>query len=154
MHITATYLQQQKARVGLIEPCFDNLPDLMKHMRVPLSPLAEHLFAQPENIYANLAASTQNLDAIFLVDPNNPTGFSLFSQGPYAFKEVVRFCVDHNKLLILDLCFAAFMITVGQPRCDIYEILEDSRVRYIAMEDTGKIWPFSKQSAPETVSLI
>jgi aspartate/methionine/tyrosine aminotransferase len=141
MHITATYLQKQKARVGLIEPCFDNLPDLMKHMRVPLSPLAERLFAQPENVYANLTASTQNLDAIFLVDPNNPTGFSLFSQGPDAFKEVVRFCVDHNKLLILDLCFAAFMITAGQPRCDIYEILEDSGVRYIAMEDTGKTWP-------------
>lgn len=34
MHITATYLQKQKARVGLIEPCFDNLPDLMKHMLV------------------------------------------------------------------------------------------------------------------------
>ncbi|WP_338439235.1 aminotransferase class I/II-fold pyridoxal phosphate-dependent enzyme [uncultured Aquabacterium sp.] len=141
MHITATYLQKTKARVGLIEPCFDNLPDLMKHMQVSLSPLPEHLFKAAEGVYANLAVWTKDLDAIFMVDPNNPTGFSLFNPGPEAFKEVVRFCVDHDKLLILDLCFAAFLMTSGQPRCDIYEILENSGVRYIAMEDTGKTWP-------------
>lgn len=141
MHITATYLQKMKIRVGLIEPCFDNLPDLMKHMQVPLSPLPEQLFAQTDRIYANLAAHAKDMDAIFLVDPNNPTGFSLFNPGPQAFEEVVRYCVDHDKLLILDLCFAAFMLTSGQARCDIYEILENAGVRYIAMEDTGKTWP-------------
>ncbi|MBA3486423.1 MAG: aminotransferase class I/II-fold pyridoxal phosphate-dependent enzyme [Lysobacter sp.] len=154
MHITATYLQKKKARVGLIEPCFDNLPDLMKHMSIPLAPLAEHLLAETESIYANLAANTQDLDAIFLVDPNNPTGFSLLSKGPGAFKEVVRFCVDHEKLLILDLCFAAFMITPGQSRCDIYEILEDSGVRYIAMEDTGKIWPLQDAKCATLMSSL
>lgn len=154
MHITATYLQKKKARVGLIEPCFDNLSDLMKHMSVPLAPLAEDLLSETESIYANLAVKTQDMDTIFLVDPNNPTGFSLFSKGPDAFREVVRFCVDHDKLLILDLCFAAFMNTTGQTRCDIYEILEKSGVRYIAMEDTGKVWPLQDAKCATLMSSI
>jgi aspartate/methionine/tyrosine aminotransferase len=141
MHITATYLQKQRMKVGLIEPCFDNLHDLMKHMQVPMSPLGEALFADPSAIYRNLQEHARDLDAIVLVDPNNPTGFSLFSPRPDAFLEIVRFCVDHNKLLILDLCFAAFFLASGQSRCDVYSILEESGVRYVAMEDTGKTWP-------------
>ena len=141
MHITATYLQQKSLRVGLIEPCFDNLHDLMKHMRVPMVPLGEELFATPQGIYGNLVARAQSIDAVFLVDPNNPTGTSLLQPTDHAFREVVRFCVEHDKLLILDLCFAAFILASGQIRPDVYAILEDSGVRYIAMEDTGKTWP-------------
>jgi aspartate/methionine/tyrosine aminotransferase len=141
MHITATYLQQKKMRVGLIEPCFDNLHDLMKHMQVPLVPLKEDLLADPSQVYANLALRSDELDAVFLVDPNNPTGFSVCIDGARPLHEVVRFCVDHDKLLIIDLCFAAFIKACGSARCDIYEILEESGVRYVAMEDTGKTWP-------------
>lgn len=141
MHITATYLQKKRMKAGLIEPCFDNLHDLMKHMEIPMSPIGEALLRDPGAIYRNLQVHARDLDALVLVDPNNPTGFSLFSSGADAFREVVRFCVDHDKLLILDLCFAAFILASGQPRCDVYDILEDSGVRYIAMEDTGKTWP-------------
>lgn len=141
MHITATYLRKHNLRVGLIEPCFDNLHDLMKHMQVPMSPLDEAVFQDESAIYDNLCQQGADVDAIVLVDPNNPTGFSLFANGSGAFREVVRYCRDHDKLLVLDLCFAAFMLASGQPRCDVYEILEASGVRYIAMEDTGKTWP-------------
>jgi aspartate/methionine/tyrosine aminotransferase len=141
MHITATYLQKRRMRVGLIEPCFDNLHDLMMHMQIPMAPLRESVFREPSAIYRNLERCAGDLDALVLVDPNNPTGFSLCSPRADAFREVVRFCVDHDKLLILDLCFAAFILAAGQPRCDVYDILEDSGVRYIAMEDTGKTWP-------------
>lgn len=141
MHITATYLRKHNLTVGLIEPCFDNLHDLMKHMQVPMSPLDESLFQDSDAVYGNLVEHAADLDAIVLVDPNNPTGFSLFAEGNQAFLEVVRFCREHDKLLVLDLCFAAFMITSGGERCDVYDILESSGVRYIAMEDTGKTWP-------------
>ena len=36
--------------VGLIEPCFDNLHDLLKHMEVPLSPLDEAIFHSPTDV--------------------------------------------------------------------------------------------------------
>lgn len=141
MHITATYLMQHRMRVGLIEPCFDNLHDLMKHMRVPMSPLDEEIFYDTSSIYENLVKKAVVLDAIVLVDPNNPTGFSLFADGPEAFMEVVRFCQDFNKLLILDFSFSAFILAAGGKRYDVYNILENSDVSYIAMEDTGKTWP-------------
>jgi len=141
MHITATYLQKKELRVGLIEPCFDNLHDLMRHMQVPLVPLGEELFADPGQVYSNLAEQANRIDAVFLVDPNNPSGFSLIAPSDQAFREVVRFCVDHKKILILDFCFAAFILASRQSRPDVYAILEDSGVSYIAMEDTGKTWP-------------
>ena len=141
MHITATYLQKKRLKLGLIEPCFDNLHDLMKHMELPISPLPESLLGDPSAVYRNLQEHAGQLDAIVLVDPNNPTGFSLLSPDTDAFREVVRFCVDYDKMLILDLCFAAFILASGHQRPDVYAILEDSGVSYIAMEDTGKTWP-------------
>ncbi|SAI73095.1 threonine-phosphate decarboxylase [Bordetella ansorpii] len=141
MHITATYLQQQGMRVGLIEPCFDNLHDLMRHMQIPMVPLGEELFADSGAIYQGLQQKADQFDAVFLVDPNNPTGTSLVAPSDTPFREVVRFCVDHDKLLVLDFCFAAFILASGHKRPDVYAILEDSGVRYIAMEDTGKTWP-------------
>ncbi len=141
MHITATYLMQKASRVGLIEPCFDNLHDLMKHMQVPMSPLDESLFHDPNGIYDNMMQSALDLDAIFIVDPNNPTGFSLAADGRERFVELVRFCKDYDKLLIIDLCFSSFILASGGQRFDLYEVLENSGVSYIAMEDTGKTWP-------------
>jgi aspartate/methionine/tyrosine aminotransferase len=141
MHITATWLCKRNLRVGLIEPCFDNLHDLLKHMQVPLTPLDESLFRDSDGLYQRLTEAAREVDALVIVDPNNPTGFSLFANGTEAFCELVRYCRDHDKLLVLDLCFAAFMLAAGLPRPDLYAILEESGVRYIAMEDTGKTWP-------------
>ncbi|WP_439877814.1 pyridoxal phosphate-dependent aminotransferase [Pseudomonas prosekii] len=141
MHITATYLRKRDMSVGLIEPCFDNLHDLLKHMEVPLSPLDESLFQSPRDVYANLQTAAAKVDAIFLVDPNNPTGSSMFANGAQTFMEVARYCRDHGKLLILDFCFAAFIKTAGGNRIDAYAILDEIGTQYIIMEDTGKTWP-------------
>lgn len=141
MQITATYLMKNQMRVGLIEPCFDNLHDLLKHMQVPMQALDESLFSDPARVFDNLMKHALPLDAIVLVDPNNPTGFSLFANGTKSFMELVRFCCDYNKILILDFSFASFIMASGGKRPDVYEILENSGVRYIAMEDVGKTWP-------------
>jgi len=139
--ITGMYLKRLGGRVSLIEPCFDNLRDLLVNLDVELVPLPEHVLASPATVYDQLARQPRT-EALFLVDPNNPTGHSLLADGREAFEEVVRFCVEHDRLLVLDLCFAAFALNVkGQAPVDIYEILEASGVRYIAMEDTGKTWP-------------
>lgn len=141
MNITATYLMKKKMRVGLIEPCFDNLHDIMHHASVPMVPLDESILYEESEIYNNLMKGFLTVDSIFIVDPNNPTGASLFSDGSKRFLELVRFCSDYNKLLIIDTCFSAFILASGMKRIDIYEILENSGVSYIVMEDTGKTWP-------------
>jgi aspartate/methionine/tyrosine aminotransferase len=137
----AMYLAQKKMTVSLIEPCFDNLHDILKNMGVKMSPLSETLLLEPADIYQRLVKQVKT-DAIFLVDPNNPTGTTLLKHGRKGFEEVVRYCKDHQKLLILDLCFASFAeMDPDLGRFDLYELLEDSKVSYIAIEDTGKTWP-------------
>src|SRR5262249_16315461 len=106
-----------------------------------LVPLHESLFSDPAMIYRNLQDHARELDAIVLVDPNNPTGFSLFSPRDDGFREVVRFCADHGKLLILDLCFAAFIRASCRPHHSLDGVVEAFGARYIAMEDPGKPWP-------------
>ena len=143
VHITAIgyYLSQFKKSVCLIEPCFDNLPDLLKRHHIPLHSISECMLTG--DIYENLTHKVHS-DALFLVDPNNPTGFSLFpgERGERHFLEVLRFCRERKKLLILDLSFAPFAFANASfQREDIYHLLEDAGVSYITLEDTGKAWP-------------
>ena len=127
--------------VSLIEPCFDNLHDLLRNLGVPLRPLREEALADVDDIYENLCREVTS-DALFLVDPNNPTGFTLLTEGRPAFEEVVRFCVDRGKLLIIDRCFASFaLMDAAAKPFDVYELLESSGVSYLVVEDTGKTWP-------------
>jgi aspartate/methionine/tyrosine aminotransferase len=139
--VPAVFLARKGLTVSLIEPCFDNLHDVLKNMGVRLSPFPEWLLAEPADIYRLLEQNVRT-DAVFLVDPNNPTGTSLLKFGRKGFEEVVRFCKDHGKILILDLCFASFAeMDPKLGRFDLYDLLEGSKVSYIAIEDTGKTWP-------------
>jgi len=138
--IAAMYCAQRKMSVGLVEPCFDNLVDLLKHMGTPLVPLPEEFLWNRSMIVERLAQV--DADVLYLVDPNNPTGFSLLKDGRRGFEELVRYCVDHHKLLIIDFCFASFALCDPRhDRFDVYELLESSGVSYMAIEDTGKTWP-------------
>jgi aspartate/methionine/tyrosine aminotransferase len=141
MVIVGMYLKRRKASVSLIEPCFDNLADLLKELEVGLAPLPENVLADPTSIYENLVRTVQT-DAVCIVDPNNPTGFTMLAHGAASFNELIRYCVDYKKTLIMDFCFASFALCdpdVG--RIPIYEILEASGVSYIVIEDSGKTWP-------------
>jgi aspartate/methionine/tyrosine aminotransferase len=139
--VAGMYLKKRDMSVALVEPCFDNLVDLLRNMQVPISPLPEQALHETDKIYDRLAQNV-TADAIYLVDPNNPTGFTLLAQRLEGFREVVRYCVDHNKVLVMDFCFASFALcddSIG--RVDIYQLLEESGVTYMVMEDTGKTWP-------------
>ncbi|MBM7168633.1 aminotransferase class I/II-fold pyridoxal phosphate-dependent enzyme [Streptomyces sp. G44] len=139
--VAGMYLRRNDITVTLVEPCFDNLPDVLRNVGVHPVPVPEDALHDADRIYDRLAESVTT-DALFLVDPNNPTGFSLLSHGRKGFEEVVRYCVDHDKLFVVDLCFAAFALADPRfGRFDLYELLDTSGVRYIALEDTGKTWP-------------
>ncbi|MER6770470.1 aminotransferase class I/II-fold pyridoxal phosphate-dependent enzyme [Streptomyces bacillaris] len=139
--VAGMYLKQRGKSVALVEPCFDNLVDLLRNMQVPIAPLAESALHDKDTLYDRLVEQV-DADAIYLVDPNNPTGFTLLAEGLEGFREVVRYCVEHSKVLVMDFCFASFALCdEGVGRVDIYELLEESGVTYLAMEDTGKTWP-------------
>lgn len=139
--IVGMFLRKRRLSITLIEPCFDNLHDVLYNTGVPIVPIDEHCLDDVTTIYSNLEHHVHT-DALFLVDPNNPTGFSLLQHGRDGFEEVVRFCSDHDKILILDFCFAAFALAdPAVERFDVYSLLEASGITYIAIEDTGKTWP-------------
>lgn len=133
IELAANYLRMNKLSVSLIEPIFDNLADCIRRHQVPLQPLKEEL------LYEHDTSNWRNIiqtDAIFLVLPNNPTGYLL---SPAFFTQIINFCLQENKLLILDFSFRFFI--PERQMWDQYQALEQSGVRYIAIEDTGKTWP-------------
>lgn len=147
MAIIANYLMKKKMSVALVEPCFDNIHDILKHMHVPMESLKEEWLHDPETIYENLKNNIKS-EALFIVDPNNPTGFTLTGtteseeKTKKGFLEVFRYAKDHNKLLIFDFCFASFLLPGTELGIfEIYKSLEESGASYITIEDTGKIWP-------------
>lgn len=147
MVMVANYLMKKKMRVALMEPTFDNLHDILEHMQVPLDVLQEQWLHDPETLYETLKNNV-TADAVFIVDPNNPTGFTLTGTATdvnatkRGFLELFRYAKDHDKVLIFDFCFASFLLPGTEWGIfEIYDELEKSGVRYIAIEDTGKTWP-------------
>jgi aspartate/methionine/tyrosine aminotransferase len=142
--IAGNYLKKHGMSVSLIHPCFDNLHDIFQHLDVAMQPLEEEWLHNNDSIYQTLCDRITT-DALLIVDPNNPTGFTLSGSGKDAtrgFEEVVRFAKDHNKLLILDLSFASFLLPDPDLVIfELYELLHTAKVSYIAIEDTGKTWP-------------
>ena len=144
--VVATYLRRRNMSVSLLTPCFDNLVDLLKHMEVKLDSFPEESLHDVDSLYERMSAVST--DAVYLVDPNNPTGFTLLKDGKDGFGELIRFCADTGKLLIMDFCFASFVLCAdGLDRIDIYRMLEESGVSYLAIEDTGKTWPVQDAKA-------
>ena len=139
--IISTFLKNKNISTSLLHPCFDNLYDLLKYTQVDVSSLEENWLHDSDKVYENLKYNIKG-DSIFLVEPNNPTGFSLSVHGDKGWDELIRYAKDYNKLLIFDFCFSAFMHgEKGPDLFDRYEMLDRAGVSYIAIEDTGKTWP-------------
>lgn len=141
MTVVATHLRLRRARVSLIEPCFDNLYEILAQNELRIDPVPESVLFRADDVYAALARQDIG-DALILVDPNNPTGETTFTDGGHRFEQIVRFCADTGRTLVLDFSFTSFLHRGGRPgRPDVYEILDRSGVTYLTIEDTGKTWP-------------
>jgi len=142
--IVANLVRQRGWSVSLIHPCFDNLHQILRSSGVVTVPLAETSLHNADTLYERLVSTVQTT-CLFIVDPNNPTGHTVMPgrrSGRNAFSELLRYAVDYRKVLIFDFCFAPFLI--GDERYqvrDVYAELEDAGVTYVAIEDTGKVWP-------------
>lgn len=145
----ATWLAEKQLKTALIEPTFDNLFLILKRRGVELSSLSEEslhnlpdtaLDFSPLSQGSNAAYKTaykelfKEVDAIFLVNPNNPTGKVLTKEQ---FSSIVETCAETCKVLILDNTFRFFVPQLY----DTYKILLDSGVTFLSIEDTGKVWP-------------
>jgi aspartate/methionine/tyrosine aminotransferase len=129
MEVVANFLRLKKLNTYLIEPTFDNIPDILKRHKIDLFPLSEKQF---KNISA---LKNTKIDTIFLTLPNNPTGQILNEEE---FNALAKFCSDNSIILIIDACFRLFD---ERMLYDWYAVFSQYKMNFIIIEDTGKIWP-------------
>lgn len=140
--LVGAVLKALEKNAVLVEPTFDNLALLVKRRGVSLSAVGDkELFAAAEaNEIEVDFPEFKHIGALFLVNPNNPTGIVLSEEG---FKNIVYFCKKHNVILVVDNCFRIYRRNLF----DDYQILIESGVSFIGFEDTGKVWPTQDMKA-------
>ncbi len=142
IELIANYLRLQQQSVTLIEPCFDNLKDILRRHQVPLTPFPDAtLLGDSDALEARLAEI--DTDVLFLVSPNNPTGTTISAE---AFTQIIDFCSRRGVTLILDSCFRFYL--PDDAVHDQYKMLIDSDIDWMVIEDTGKTWPTLEIKAP------
>lgn len=135
IEIIGNILRRRGTHVGLIQPCFDNLADILRRHDLPLSPVDEWCFGDVSSV----EEIPKTVDAVMLVAPNNPTGFSISSEN---FEALVRACSQRGTILILDSSFRFY--DASYCSWDQYTILRRYKVPFFTIEDTGKTWPTSE----------
>ena len=129
--IAAQYCRLRGLRVCLIEPCFDNIVHLLRTEGVALTPVPEQRLNE-----IHLWASELTPDvAVWIVQPNNPTGFCMEEQ---AFRRLILTVAQRQATLIIDLSFRFYADMLRQ--WDQYQSLRESNAAFLCFEDTGKTW--------------
>lgn len=123
-----------KRRVGMVTPTFDNIVALLQRRGLELFPLEEEeVFTQAREL------NGANVDALFLVCPNNPTGRELSRDQ---LDSIAAQCEYARIPLILDVSFRFFS---SMNEWDLYATLRSRpSLDWITIEDTGKVWGISE----------
>ncbi len=129
MDIVARTLAGRTRRVALVHPTFDNIPDLLRARGLDLVPLSE------EELATGHVDLPDDVGAVFVTTPNNPTGWVLEET---ALRSLAEQCAATGRVLAIDSCFRG-----QEPRAqyDMYAVLDASGAEWVVIEDTGKLWP-------------
>ncbi|GAA5198350.1 aminotransferase class I/II-fold pyridoxal phosphate-dependent enzyme [Rugosimonospora acidiphila] len=131
IEVVANHFRLEGITVGLLHPTFDNIPDILKRHGVPLIPVSEDVFTDPGSLDC-----WDEIDALFLVVPNNPTGLDPRVEDV---ERIALECRDRGKVLVVDFSFRLFSDHLATR--DLYAFFEDNGVDHIGIEDVGKVWP-------------
>ncbi|WSQ12383.1 aminotransferase class I/II-fold pyridoxal phosphate-dependent enzyme [Streptomyces sp. NBC_01231] len=128
--VIANYLRQEHCRVHLLDPCFDNIRDLLSTAGIELLPISE----SSVNGLRDRPPVTLPGDVLWLTSPSNPTGWVLAEDE---YRRTAEYCAANDALLVVDHCFRFFSPTTRS--FDQYRLLESIEgLDYIVLEDTGK----------------
>jgi DNA-binding transcriptional MocR family regulator len=129
--IVSNALRGNFDEIFLVEPTFDNIADIFKRNGFNVQPIrlseAKSYF---QSITDTIKGNGLTRACIFLVMPNNPTGHGLSEQE---FTSLCKLCAERSITVLFDFCFRVFD---PSNLYDQYEILLQSGVRFIALEDT------------------
>jgi aspartate/methionine/tyrosine aminotransferase len=129
--MVGAYLFRNQIKVGLIHPTFDNLAQIMNRWKLAPIAIDESAFFSQN---PQTAFDPNQIDALFLVNPNNPTGQFL---TPQQAELLIAWCKDNRKTLIIDQTFRFF----DPHPFDLSALLLESGISFILIEDTGKTFP-------------
>jgi aspartate/methionine/tyrosine aminotransferase len=132
LDVAATWLRKRGHTVGLIEPVFDNLHLIVRRREVSCVAVSERALTDLDELQRII--TRHRLDAVLIVNPNNPTGFQL---SELQFTALVRTLAQRGVALIVDRTFRFY----SELAFDDYRILIDSGIDFVTIEDTGKTWP-------------
>jgi len=141
LDIVANYLRLKRMSLTLIEPCYVGLADTFRRHEIDVKPFPDELL-RAEDIDQRLGELPTG-SAICLVSPNNPTGRTLTAEN---MSKLLSLCSRKRILLIIDAAFRAYL-----PMSDIYDqyqLLIESDVAFVVIEDTGKTWPTMELKGP------
>ncbi|MGH3770113.1 MAG: aminotransferase class I/II-fold pyridoxal phosphate-dependent enzyme [Pseudonocardiaceae bacterium] len=130
LKIIAQTCRRQGLRVLLIEPVFDNIRHFLEFEEVTVSAVSECSLRALERLVWPSGKA-----ALWLVLPNNPTGFCL---SEAEFRAVVAQCRGRNCALIVDASFRPH--SEAMLGWDMYDVLQTGGVEHMVVEDTGKTW--------------
>jgi aspartate/methionine/tyrosine aminotransferase len=130
--LVAKFLRQTCNITHLLMPTFDNLAALLRLNQVQTLALPESALVD-----ANWPSNIRRGDALFLVLPNNPTGFSIEQSQLVG---LLNRASEEGLILVLDMSFRLF-----QPHLCFDIVCHAERVgaTTIVIDDTGKILPLN-----------
>lgn len=132
--VIGTILAAKKLRTALIEPVFDNLSLLLRRRGVVLEAIGDAV-TEEDGMRGEFERSSSGTGgAVVIVQPGNPTGRSLTARS---LRQLSEYCAAQRKLLVMDNSFRFY----NREPYDDYAILLESGVSFLAVEDTGKVWP-------------
>lgn len=129
--IAAQTCRKHNLKVLLIEPCFDNIRHILTTEQVSIISIRESQIADL-NYLRNILDETT---ALWIVQPNNPTGFCLNEK---VFKEIIEIITEKKATLIVDFCFRFYSTTLKD--WNQYQYMSSHKTSFISIEDTGKTW--------------
>jgi aspartate/methionine/tyrosine aminotransferase len=132
LDIVARVIKGRTDDVLLLHPTFDNIADLFRGRGFQLHPITEDCLDEDS------WAFPPRVGAMVLVSPNNPTGWVL---DRLRLQRVAERCAHAGAVLILDASFRGQDI---RAQYDAYQVLDESDVEWILIEDTGKLWPVNE----------
>ena len=125
-----------KRRVAILSPTFDNIPLLMRRVGLNIVPVYQHQLAADGRLPERVVA---DCDAVFLVLPNNPTGWL---PDEATVRSVAEQLAAARRTLLIDFSFRFYS---DLHRWDQYGFITGlDGLDWILIEDTGKTWPTSE----------
>lgn len=130
--VVAKYLGLTRRRTGVIHPALDCIPFLLRRGGTDTVPVPEsRLMSMPDIDFLD----SLQLDALFLVTPNNPTGVGLAAAG---LRRLFQWAAERGIALVLDLSFRLLDDSV---QGDLLRVAETMGTQLITVDDTGKTLP-------------